>query len=126
MRRCAPAKCDTSRPSREQLGGRVLRGSLGRRMTTASLSEIARAFLIEMQACVRAVDFERARPLFAEDVIAFGTFAAVVVGRDGLQRGQLRNIWPATGVFTLRLAQLHFPGTLAAPVVRRPADSTGH
>src|SRR5260370_40499449 len=105
MRRCAPAKCDTSRPSREQLGGRVLRGSLGRRMTTASLSEIARTFLIEMQACVRAVDFERARPLFAEDVIAFGTFAAVVGGADRVERALVANLLPPTGAFPFKVDQ---------------------
>jgi ketosteroid isomerase-like protein len=105
--------------------GRVLRGSLGRRMTTASLSEIARTFLIEMQACVRAVDFERARPLFAEDVIAFGTFAAVVAGRDGLEREQWRNIWPAIGDFTFRLDELHCLGTMDALCVVVPWDSTG-
>jgi hypothetical protein len=41
-------------------------------------NEVARAFLIEMQECVRAVDYARARPLLADDVVAFGTFAAVV------------------------------------------------
>jgi ketosteroid isomerase-like protein len=47
---------------------------------------IARAFLTEMQACVRGVDFVRAHALFAEDVVAFGTYAAVVSGRDRLER----------------------------------------
>jgi hypothetical protein len=49
---------------------------------TGTLNEIARTFLSEMQECVRAVDYARARPLFAEDVVAFGTFATVVEGRD--------------------------------------------
>jgi len=94
-------------------------------MTAASLSEIARTFLIEMQACVRAVDFERARPLFAEDVIAFGTFAAVVAGRERLEREQWRNIWPAIGDFTFKLDDLHCLGTREALCVVVPWDSTG-
>lgn len=101
------------------------RGSLGRRMTAVSLSEIARSFLLEMQDCVRAVDYERARSLFAEDVIAFGTFAAVVEGREILERDQWRNVWPTIGDFTFRLDDLHCLGTSEALCVVVPWDSTG-
>jgi ketosteroid isomerase-like protein len=94
-------------------------------MTAASLTEIARAFLLEMQECVRAVDYEHARPLFAEDVIAFGTFAAVVEGRDRLEREQWRNVWPAISDFTFRLDELHCLGTDDALCVVVPWDSTG-
>jgi len=73
--------------------------------------EVARAFLIEMQECVRAVDYARARPLFAEDVVAFGTFAAVVEGRDRLEHAQWRNVWPNIRDFTFRLDDLHSLGT---------------
>ncbi len=31
---------------------------------------------------VQSVDYAGARPLFAEDMIAFGTFADIVIGRD--------------------------------------------
>ena len=71
------------------------------------MSTVAREFLTEMQACVRAVDFERAQPLFAEDVVAFGTFATVVVGRDRLEQEQWRNVWPRIRDFTFRLDELH-------------------
>ena len=52
----------------------------------ASPASVARAreWLLEMQASVRSVDYARTRPLFAEDVVAFGTFAAVVSGRERL------------------------------------------
>ena len=70
-------------------------------------SSIARAFLSEMQACVQAVDFVRARPLFAEDVVAFGTYAAVVTGRERLEREQWRNVWPRIRDFRFRLEQMH-------------------
>src|SRR5207302_10282920 len=90
------------------------------------LDRIAHDFLTEMQACVRAVDFERGRGLFAEDVVAFGTFAAVVSGRDWVERGQWRNVWPNIREFTFRLEELHCLGTADALCVVVPWDSLGH
>ncbi len=72
-----------------------------------SATDIARAFLVEMQACARAVDYERAHALFGEDVVAFGTYAAVVSGREQLAQEQWRNIWPTIRDFTFRLDELH-------------------
>jgi len=94
-------------------------------MTSQSLIEIARAFLVDMQDCVRAVDFERARPLFAEDVVAFGTFATVVEGRGRLEQEQWRNVWPAIADFTFRLDELRALGTAEAICAVVPWDSTG-
>jgi ketosteroid isomerase-like protein len=74
------------------------------------MTSIARAFLTEMQTCVRAVDFERARPLFAEDAVAFGTYATVISGRDRLEQEQWRNVWPNIRDFTFRLDDLHCLG----------------
>src|SRR5260370_42056220 len=76
-----------------------------------SAIDIARAFLVEMQACVRAVDYGRAQPLFGEDVVAFGTYAAVVSGRERLQQQQWRNIWVALRDFTFPLEKLPCLGT---------------
>jgi ketosteroid isomerase-like protein len=76
-----------------------------------SATEIARVWLTDMQACVRAVDYERAHALFADDVVAFGTFAAIVAGRERLEREQWRNIWPTIADFTFRLDELHCLGT---------------
>jgi ketosteroid isomerase-like protein len=90
-----------------------------------TLNEIARAFLIEMQECVRGVNYERARPLFADDVVAFGTFAAVVEHRDRLEREQWRNVWPNIRDFTFRLDELHALGTEAWICVVVPWDSVG-
>jgi hypothetical protein len=73
------------------------------------LTDDARAWLTEMQACVRAVDYERARALFAEEVVAFGTFAAVVTSRDRLEREQRRQIWSTIEDFTF------LPGRAALP-----------
>jgi ketosteroid isomerase-like protein len=94
-------------------------------MPLPELAEAAREFLLEMQACVRAVDYARARPLFTEDVVAFGTFASVVSGRDRLEREQWRNIWPTIREFTFRLDELHCLGDTEALCVVVPWDSTG-
>jgi ketosteroid isomerase-like protein len=100
-------------------------GRLGPSVLPADLAEIARTWLLEMQACVRAVDYERARPLFAEDVVAFGTFAAVVSGRDRLEQAQWRRVWPTIDGFTFRLDQLHCLGTDQALCLVVPWDSLG-
>jgi len=94
-------------------------------MNTLDLTPVARAFLVQMQTCVRAVDFERGRMLFAEDVVAFGTFAAVVEGRDRLEREQWRNVWPNIRDFTFRLDEMHCLGTEQAICVVVPWDSLG-
>ena len=91
----------------------------------SDLAQSAREFLLEMQSCVRAVDYERARPLFAEDVVAFGTFAAVVSGRDRLEHEQWRNIWPTIRAFTFELDHLHCLGTPEALCVVVPWTSIG-
>src|ERR1051326_3512673 len=52
---------------------------------------------------VRAVDFAGAQPLFAEDMIAFGTFENFITGREAVERAQWRNVWPVTSDFRFRL-----------------------
>src|SRR5919199_2450191 len=94
-------------------------------MRPPDLAQIAREFLLEMQSCVRAVDYERARPLFADNVVAFGTFAAVVSGRDRLEHEQWPNVWPTIRDFTFRLDELHCLGSPEAVCVVVPWDSIG-
>jgi len=53
-----------------------------------------RAWFERLALCVRAVDFAAARPLFAEDMIAFGTFADFIEGREQVEAAQWRNVWP--------------------------------
>jgi ketosteroid isomerase-like protein len=53
-----------------------------------------RAWLERLARHVRAVDFVGARPLFAADIIAFGSFSDFVSGRDALEAAQWRNVWP--------------------------------
>src|SRR5580765_214730 len=90
-----------------------------------SLEAIARDFLLEMQACVRAVDYARARPLFADDAIAFGTYAAVVSGREAIEEQQWRNVWPTIREFTFRLDELRCRGDDRLLCVVVPWDSLG-
>jgi ketosteroid isomerase-like protein len=52
---------------------------------------------------VRAVDFAGAHVLFAEDMVAFGTFENFITGREAVERAQWRNVWPVTSDFRFRV-----------------------
>ena len=41
----------------------------------------------------RAIDYEGARPIFADDLIAFGTFTDFMHGRELTEQKQWRNVW---------------------------------
>ena len=56
--------------------------------------EPLRAWFRTWGQCVAAVDFNSARPLFAKDVVGFGTHATFVSGLDALQEGQWSKVWP--------------------------------
>jgi ketosteroid isomerase-like protein len=56
--------------------------------------------------CVAAVDFESARPLFAAEVVGFGTHAAFVSGLDALQAEQWSKIWPNISDFAFLVDKL--------------------
>ncbi len=56
---------------------------------------------------VQAVDYVGAQPLFAEDLIAFGTFADFVTGRDATEQRQWRSMWPTTDHSRCRLDDMH-------------------
>jgi ketosteroid isomerase-like protein len=56
--------------------------------------------------CMQAVDYAGARPLFAEDVIAFGSLAGFVAGREALEREQWRNVWGSIDESRFRLEDL--------------------
>jgi len=51
---------------------------------------------------VRAIDYAGARPLFAEDMIAFGTFENFITSRDRVEQAQWRNVWGVTSGFHFR------------------------
>jgi len=76
---------------------------------------------------VRAVDFVGARPIFAEDMIAFGTFTEFMVGRDNAEAKQWRNVWPHIDEFHWRpdIRVIVSPDRLTA-IGMGNFDSTGY
>lgn len=77
---------------------------------------------------VRAIDFASARPLFAEDMVAFGTFENFVIGRDRVEAEQWRNVWPVTSGFRFsedEIRAIVSPDRLTA-VGMGVFDSTGY
>jgi ketosteroid isomerase-like protein len=76
---------------------------------------------------VQAVDFAGARPIFAEDMVAFGTFTDFMTGRDLAERAQWRNVWPHIDFFRWRpdIRVMVSPDRLQA-VGMAVFDSTGY
>jgi ketosteroid isomerase-like protein len=54
---------------------------------------LVRRWFQRHQLCVQSVDYVGARPLFAEDMITFGTYAAFTMGREATEKEQWRNVW---------------------------------
>ena len=52
-----------------------------------------RAWFETLSKHCRAIDYEAARPIFADDMIAFGTFTDFMIGRDLAEQKQWRNVW---------------------------------
>ncbi len=71
-----------------------------------SAEQIVRDWLRELQACVRAVDYDRAEQIFAPDVVGFGTYKSVAQGIKTLRAEQWSNIWPNIRNFTFRVDEL--------------------
>jgi len=85
------------------------------------------AWVTEWGAEVAAADIRSGRRRFDEELIAFGTHADVVVGRDAVEDGQWSQIWPAIEDFEFLLADLRVrlspDGLMAVAIV--PWSSTG-
>jgi ketosteroid isomerase-like protein len=60
----------------------------------------ALTWLSDFQAACRARDFDTGRRMFAQDAIAFGTWAMAVHGLDNIEREQWKNVWPRISGFT--------------------------
>jgi ketosteroid isomerase-like protein len=60
----------------------------------APLPSTPEEWLRTFEAAVRAQDFDRGRTMFAEDAVAFGTWARAVSGLDNIMREQWHNVWP--------------------------------
>ena len=85
-----------------------------------------------LERCVRAVDYDGARPIFAEEAVGFGTYGAMLDGLDALVPGQWMQIWPNIAGFTFDVESLRFGaacpdeggGSLLWAICRW--DSVGH
>jgi ketosteroid isomerase-like protein len=62
-----------------------------------------RRWFKQLSDCVQAVDFEAAYPLFADDLVAFGTFSDFVSERPTVVKEQWQNVWPTIRNFRWRL-----------------------
>lgn len=80
-----------------------------------------------LAAHVREVDFAGARPIFAADMIAFGTFTDFMTGRDAAEQQQWRNVWQHIDNFRFRpdVRAIVSPDRLQA-VGMAIFDSTGY
>lgn len=67
-----------------------------------------RDWLETFAGCVRARDFDAAGPMVAEEVVSFGTKAAMVEGRDNLVARQWLHIWPTIEGFAFDLDTLRW------------------
>jgi len=70
-------------------------------------------WLGEFETACRGRDFDAGRRMFANDAVAFGTWAMAVHGLDNIVREQWRNVWPRIRNFTIE----------AKPVVRADGDT---
>lgn len=52
-----------------------------------------RAWFESLASHCRAIDYEGARPIFADDMIAFGTFTDFMTSREAAEKQQWRNVW---------------------------------
>ena len=86
------------------------------------------AWLDRFAGHVRDVDYASAKPLFAPDLVAFGTHRDVIPGLDDWIRTQWDNVWPRTSNFRFTVDAVHIlasPGGEMAVVVV-PWTSTGY
>ncbi len=51
-------------------------------------------WLRTFEAAVRSRDYAAGRTMFADDAVAFGTWARAVAGLDNIVREQWQNVWP--------------------------------
>ena len=89
---------------------------------------LVRQWFQRLQLHVQAVDFAGARPLFAEDVITFGSFNPFTIGREATEEEQWRTVWRLINRFRWRLDDLRaiVSGDRCTAVGMVVFDSTGY
>ena len=65
------------------------------------------AWLEAFSAHVRAVDYASARPLFHQEILAFGTHQDVLPSLTAWVNSQWDNVWPCTDDFRFTIAETH-------------------
>lgn len=68
--------------------------------------DAVRRWFARLADCVRAVDYVAAFPLFAEDLVAFGTHDDFVAGRTKVMEAQWTQVWPTIRDFRWRLDEV--------------------
>jgi len=68
--------------------------------------EAVRHWFARLADCVRSVDYEAAFPLFAKDLVAFGTYDDFVTGREQVMEAQWTKVWPTIRDFRWRLDEV--------------------
>ncbi len=98
-------------------------------MATTHADDLAgvKTWFETLAAHVREVDFTGARPIFAPDMIAFGTFTDFMTGREAAEQQQWRNVWQHIDNFRFRpdIRAIVSPDRLQA-VGMAIFDSTGY
>lgn len=72
-----------------------------------------------------AVDYDSNEAIFAEDVVSFGTKAAIVSGREHLRKNQWEGIWGNIRDFKIDTDNIHAGGGAAHAWGVAPWSSTG-
>ncbi len=89
---------------------------------------LVRLWFQRLQLYVQMVDFVGARPLFAQDLITFGTFTPFTIGREEAENEQWRTVWSRIDRFRWLPDHLHtiISGDRLTAVGMAVFDSTGY
>ncbi len=89
---------------------------------------LIRRWFRTLQVCIQTVDFAGSRPLFADDLITFGTYAAFTLGRAATEKEQWRHVWGHIDQFRWRLDDLRtiVSGERLTAVGMAVFESTGY
>lgn len=68
--------------------------------------DLVRQWFARLAEYVQAIDYEGARAIFADDMIAFGTFTDFMFDRGSAEAQQWRNVWGTIRNFRWRLDQV--------------------
>jgi ketosteroid isomerase-like protein len=89
---------------------------------------LVRRWFQRLQLHVQSVDFVGARPLFADDLITFGSFNPFTIGREANEEEQWRTVWGRIDRFRWQLDDLRtiLSGDRLMVVGMVVFDSTGY